>query len=99
MSWWNANRADAGGSEWNLSLHGSSGRPGSEEGGRACVRSPGGARRLGVRGGHSVVTEGPLWSVGRVAHPGAAPHWAVPSWPLTLHLLAWVPRPLCFCPQ
>lgn len=91
--------ADAGGSERNLSLHGSSGRPGSEEGGRACVGSPGGALRLGVPGGRKVVTEGPLWSVERVAHPGAAPHWVVPSWPLTLRLLTWAPRPLYFCPQ
>ena len=90
--------ADAGGSERKLSLRGSSGGPGREEGGRACV-GPGGAHKLAVPGGCRVVTEGPLWSVGRVARPGAAPRWAVPLWPLTSRLLAWALCPLCFCPQ
>lgn len=54
---------------------------GRKEGGRVCVGSPGGARRLAVPGGHRVYTEGPLWSVGTVARPGAAPCWAAPFGP------------------
>ena len=46
---------------------------GREEAGGDCVGSPGGARR--------VDTEGPLWSVGTVAHLSSVPHWAAPFGP------------------